>query len=173
MRMSISLALAGLVLAGSACLPEEEPTAAPDPIDAALVEEQSTATEASVDPEHVSSCVAQAQFGAFAGDPTWTQFWNDSGQTEAGAGDACRWLGAADPVQLQSIHEEWGRVEAFLEASAEAPAPEPPAPVPAGPQTFGTCAEAIAADGGNYRQGIDPEYGAYDDRDGDGVVCES
>ena len=36
---------------------------------------------------------------------------------------------------------------------------------------FGTCTEAKAAGYGHYRDGEDPEYW-YDDRDGDGVVCE-
>lgn len=38
---------------------------------------------------------------------------------------------------------------------------------------YETCTEAIAADGGNYLFGIDPEYTWYEDRDGDGVVCEN
>jgi hypothetical protein len=38
---------------------------------------------------------------------------------------------------------------------------------------YETCREAIDADGGNYLFGIDPEYQWYEDRDGDGVVCES
>jgi hypothetical protein len=38
---------------------------------------------------------------------------------------------------------------------------------------YETCREAIDADGGNYLFGIDPEYSWYEDRDGDGVVCES
>lgn len=38
---------------------------------------------------------------------------------------------------------------------------------------YGSCTEAIAADGGNYFFGIDPEYQWYEDRDGDGVVCEN
>lgn len=37
---------------------------------------------------------------------------------------------------------------------------------------FGTCGEANAAGYGNYRRGSDPEYDWYQDRDGDGVVCE-
>lgn len=37
---------------------------------------------------------------------------------------------------------------------------------------FDTCKEALAAGYGNYRQGEDPEYSWYQDRDGDGVVCE-
>jgi len=38
---------------------------------------------------------------------------------------------------------------------------------------YETCTEAIAADGGNYLFGIDPEYTWYEDRDGDGIVCEN
>ncbi|MDP9864158.1 MULTISPECIES: thermonuclease family protein [Streptosporangium] len=37
---------------------------------------------------------------------------------------------------------------------------------------FRTCGEANAAGYGPYRRGVDPEYGWYQDRDGDGVVCE-
>ena len=37
---------------------------------------------------------------------------------------------------------------------------------------FDTCTAAKAAGYGNYREGEDPEYEWYDDRDGDGVVCE-
>lgn len=38
---------------------------------------------------------------------------------------------------------------------------------------FGTCGEANDNGYGPYRQGADPEYDWYTDRDGDGVVCES
>ncbi|WP_019632021.1 excalibur calcium-binding domain-containing protein [Actinomadura atramentaria] len=51
-----------------------------------------------------------------------------------------------------------------------------PAAPPAQPRTdphFGTCAAANAAGYGPYRQGVDPEYDWYTDRDHDGVVCES
>ncbi|WP_205471591.1 excalibur calcium-binding domain-containing protein [Nocardioides sp. SYSU D00038] len=37
---------------------------------------------------------------------------------------------------------------------------------------FDTCGEANAAGFGHYVSGVDPEYTHYDDRDGDGVVCE-
>lgn len=42
---------------------------------------------------------------------------------------------------------------------------------PADPR-FGTCGEANANGYGDYRSGTDPEYDWYQDRDGDGVVCE-
>ena len=63
-----------------------------------------------------------------------------------------------------------------------APAPAPvaapaSAPTPSGSarntdQRFGTCAAAIAAGLGPYRQGVDPEYAWYRDADHDGTVCE-
>jgi hypothetical protein len=37
---------------------------------------------------------------------------------------------------------------------------------------YGTCTVALANGAGPYRQGIDPEYEWYRDRDNDGVVCE-
>lgn len=37
---------------------------------------------------------------------------------------------------------------------------------------FSSCTKAKAAGYGPYRQGADPEYDWYDDRDNDGVVCE-
>lgn len=37
---------------------------------------------------------------------------------------------------------------------------------------FDTCGDAIDAGYGNYREGVDPEYDWYQDRDNDGVVCE-
>ncbi len=61
--------------------------------------------------------------------------------------------------------------------STPAPAPQPtpsrsPNPVQLDPQ-FGTCREANDGGYGPYRQGQDPEYDWYQDRDGDGTVCES
>lgn len=37
---------------------------------------------------------------------------------------------------------------------------------------FGTCTEATEAGYGPYVKGVDPEYWWYEDRDGDGTVCE-
>lgn len=37
---------------------------------------------------------------------------------------------------------------------------------------FRTCGEANANNYGPYIRGIDPEYDWYQDRDGDGIVCE-
>ena len=58
-------------------------------------------------------------------------------------------------------------------ATSDAPPPPPPPPPP--PQNdprFGSCAEAIRNGYGPYYKGKDPEYAWYEDRDGDGVVCE-
>ena len=70
-------------------------------------------------------------------------------------------------------------------ATAAAAPPAPPAPKPAnsvpvplvsnGAATdprFSYCYEANDAGFGPYQRGQDPEYDWYDDRDGDGVVCE-
>ncbi|HEY7719849.1 MAG TPA: DUF1524 domain-containing protein [Pedococcus sp.] len=84
-------------------------------------------------------------------------------------------LPSAGPVPLGG-----GRVES---APAPKPAPRPSSsPAPAGSGAsgtsgrtdprFGTCREAIAAGYGPYTAGRDPEYDWYQDRDGDGVVCE-
>ena len=54
--------------------------------------------------------------------------------------------------------------------------PPPPAPemAPAAPTDpdYGTCEKAKAAGAGPYVKGVNPEYGFYRDRDGDGTVCE-
>ena len=56
---------------------------------------------------------------------------------------------------------------------APAPSPEPQPDAPAGlDPDFGTCTKAKAAGYGPYTQGVDEEYGWYQDRDKDGVVCE-
>ncbi|MFC0036804.1 excalibur calcium-binding domain-containing protein [Actinomadura rayongensis] len=52
------------------------------------------------------------------------------------------------------------------------PAPPVAAPQPRTDPHFGTCGEANDAGYGPYRQGVDPEYDWYTDRDHDGVVCE-
>nr|WP_062335054.1 excalibur calcium-binding domain-containing protein [Herbidospora sakaeratensis] len=52
-----------------------------------------------------------------------------------------------------------------------------PSPTPSGGSggddpRFDTCAKANAAGYGPYHKGTDPEYAWYQDRDGDGIVCE-
>lgn len=62
---------------------------------------------------------------------------------------------------------------------AQAPPPAAVAPVaPADPAQqldpqFSSCTKANAAGFGNYVRGQDPEYAWYDDRDDDGIVCET
>jgi Excalibur calcium-binding domain len=56
---------------------------------------------------------------------------------------------------------------------------EPPAPAQLADTSndtdphFSYCYEANDAGYGPYREGVDPEYDWYDDRDDDGIVCES
>ena len=45
-------------------------------------------------------------------------------------------------------------------------------PAPTIDARYPTCAAANRAGLGPYVRGVDPEYDWYDDRDGDGVVCE-
>ena len=60
-------------------------------------------------------------------------------------------------------------------ATPSAPRTTPPAPKKPSPHLdpqFSTCREANAAGYGPYREGTDPEYHWYQDRDHDGLVCE-
>ncbi|MBB2913011.1 hypothetical protein FHS43_004306 [Streptosporangium becharense] len=56
--------------------------------------------------------------------------------------------------------------------SSEKPTQPPPPPPPSTDPHYGTCAEANANNYGPYQRGVDPEYDWYQDRDGDGKVCE-
>jgi micrococcal nuclease len=78
----------------------------------------------------------------------------------------------------------WGACDYFGQpiglAHMRSASPAPSREGPASPATglhedprFPYCSDANAAGYGNYVRGRDPEYGWYDDRDGDGVVCES
>ncbi len=61
---------------------------------------------------------------------------------------------------------------------ATAPAKAPPAATPSTPAksaqdpSYGSCKQARAHHAGPYVRGKDPEYAYYQDRDGDGIVCE-
>lgn len=81
------------------------------------------------------------------------------------------------PAEPQPVPAEPEQLPPPVPAQPEpAPAnPAPPEPEPAAPSTdpqFRTCGEATNNGYGNYRQGVDPEYDWYQDRDKDGVVCE-
>jgi micrococcal nuclease len=52
------------------------------------------------------------------------------------------------------------------------PRPKPTREAPANDPRFGSCAAANRAGYGPYVRGADPEYQWYQDRDGDGRVCE-
>jgi outer membrane biosynthesis protein TonB len=57
--------------------------------------------------------------------------------------------------------------------STTRPKPRPkPKPRPANDPRYRTCAQAKAQGLGPYYRGVDPEYSWYQDRDGDGAVCE-
>ncbi|MEU3169615.1 thermonuclease family protein [Streptosporangium sp. NPDC006930] len=57
-------------------------------------------------------------------------------------------------------------------APTSAPTSTPDPPLGGNDPRFPTCAAANAAGYGPYRRGTDPEYAWYQDRDGDGIVCE-
>jgi hypothetical protein len=59
--------------------------------------------------------------------------------------------------------------------TTQTPRPAPPPATTRAQRTdprFDTCKEAEAHGYGPYRAGVDPEYGWYQDRDSDGIVCE-
>ena len=78
------------------------------------------------------------------------------------------------PAEAESVEEE--AVPEADPAPAPAPAPEPsPTPEASAEATdprFSSCTKAKAAGYGPYTQGVDEEYGWYQDRDKDGIVCE-
>lgn len=63
-------------------------------------------------------------------------------------------------------------VKATVVTGSAAVPDELPAPDGVVDPNYGTCALAQANGAGPYRQGVDPEYDWYRDRDKDGVVCE-
>jgi endonuclease YncB( thermonuclease family) len=121
---------------------------------------------------------------------------NDAGTYMIGTGWAIARYDGRDGYGIHPLQADYVTLDAEREMPAEpapapaepapAPAPAPvapapvapapaPAPAPADPATdpqFRTCRDAIAAGYGNYQQGVDPEYNWYQDRDGDGWVCE-
>ena len=110
------------IAAGCADLDEEGvSTTPPEAVDAVAV--------VFAPAEQVSSCVEQIKFGAFSGDPVWTQLWNDVGQSDDGAAAYCTQLGVDNPGELARVHEGWLQVETFL-AAAEAAPPSSAAPTP-------------------------------------------
>lgn len=91
--------------------------------------------------------------------------------------DAAVAKAVAEEKSRQTTVVEQAVAEAVRKTKAEAePAKAVPKAVvekdPNDPR-FGTCGDANAAGYGDYRQGVDAEYDWYQDRDGDGVVCET
>ncbi|WP_327092936.1 excalibur calcium-binding domain-containing protein [Nonomuraea sp. NBC_01738] len=80
----------------------------------------------------------------------------------------------ADKLRIWSGHcDGTGSTPTPTKTPAPAPTPTRSDPPTSGNDPrFRTCAEANAAGYGPYRRGVDPEYGWYQDRDGDGLVCE-
>jgi acetylornithine deacetylase/succinyl-diaminopimelate desuccinylase-like protein len=79
----------------------------------------------------------------------------------------------------RAVTKERSKADAKIEAARESAQslvsnPAPDANTSGGdtdPQ-YTYCYEANAGGYGPYQEGVDPEYDWYDDRDGDGVVCE-
>ena len=103
-----------------------------------------------------------------------------------------RWKLTVDSSEANALRNNWAgcsvegldfstKASGATIGNAPTPAPEPtPAPSPAPPPDasagldpdFGSCTKAKAAGYGPYTQGVDEEYGWYQDRDKDGIVCE-
>jgi excalibur calcium-binding domain-containing protein len=58
-------------------------------------------------------------------------------------------------------------------AAATTSTPSVASPTPSTDPRYDSCADANEAGYGPYRRDVDPEYEWYEDRDGDGVVCET
>ncbi|MDJ1113798.1 thermonuclease family protein [Microbacterium dauci] len=98
---------------------------------------------------------------------------NDAGAHMIGTGWAIAKYDGRDGYGSHPLQDDYIASDAKHEMPAE-PAPEPE-PAPAEPETdprFGTCGEANDNGYSDYQEGVDPEYHWYQDRDGDGWVCE-
>lgn len=115
---------------------------------------------------------------------------SDLGEVESGTDEALRELRreakvaqrkAVSAAVAKTRKQEQQKLAAAVKAAreqAQAAAAPSSAPVPLAATGGGTdprfsyCYEANDAGYGPYVRGQDPEYDWYDDRDGDGVVCE-
>ena len=106
------------------------------------------------------------------------------------AGSTLRWELSVDPAEASALKNNWagcsideldfaGQASGATIGTAPAPPSEPePQPAPdAGNSVdtdprFSSCKKAKAEGFGPYQSGVDPEYGWYQDRDKDGLVCE-
>lgn len=81
---------------------------------------------------------------------------------------------AVDAAVAKTVKAERARAKKLVSAAkADAKAETKPQTLVASTDPrFDTCGAANAAGYGSYRRGVDEEYGWYQDRDNDGVVCE-
>lgn len=79
---------------------------------------------------------------------------------------------AAEEAERKAAEERAAAEAAEAARQQEEAASAPSAAVGGTDPDYGTCKAAIAAGAGPYVAGVHPEYGWYQDRDGDGVVCE-
>jgi len=84
----------------------------------------------------------------------------------------CPNLAATSPGDQSTTASNTGGSDPGQGLPSSAPTKAAPGGGGALDERFGTCGAAKAAGLGPYRQGSDPEYEWYIDRDGDGVVCE-
>lgn len=76
------------------------------------------------------------------------------------------------PAEAEVIQEETAPEEEPQSAPAPEPVTSPETSAEATDPRFSSCTKAIEAGFGPYTQGVDVEYGWYQDRDKDGIVCE-
>lgn len=171
-KVGVASGLLGLALGGTVASGEESPeeAAGPDTETVQAMVDEAVAEETSELEDRLESAEDEVEEAE-------QQAEQAKQQVEKVRADATR---AQRQAVRKAVAQERRRHAAA--AQAQAPAPEPPAEQEvqtfAGsgggtdPQ-FGTCGEVNDNGYGPYRSGVDPEYDWYDDRDNDGVVCES
>lgn len=137
------------------------------------------------EPEEASDAEVQQLVDAQLDDRT-AELEEQAEAAEAAAEDAEEALeeaaAAAEQDQERAVAAALAAERAKVEPTPEPTREQEPAPKPrrqkpqlvvtASDPLFDTCGEANDHGYGNYFEGQDPEYDHYDDRDGDGVVCE-
>ena len=98
-----------------ACLPEAEDGAEENVIDAqAQLDGVSEVVWPASNARHISSCVAQAEFGAFAGDGHRPEVWIAAGASEEGMRSKC--AGFFDAT-LADVHNDWVAGQHHMDAA--------------------------------------------------------
>lgn len=114
-----------IALVATSCLPEDEDGSEGNIIDAqAQLDSVSEVVWPGGNTHLVSSCVAQAEFGAFAGDGYWTEEWNAAGASQEGMRTRCE---GYDDGTLADLHNDWVAFEAFVAANEAERGGDPPA----------------------------------------------